>query len=82
MTDSEDQKAVHRSDLRHALEWTLQRTHRVLLVACLLTLAGTGSVLGLLRWQHPYMRWSFAIICWLLAAIVLIRLATHSRRQE
>ena len=80
MTDSEEQRTVHRSDLRYALEWTLQRPHRAVLIVCLLTLAGLGSSLGLLRWQHPYLRWSFAIICWLPAAIVLIRLATQPRR--
>ena len=79
MTNSEEHTVVRRSNLRYALSWTLHRRHRVALVVMLLALAGAGSVLGLLRWQHPYLRWSFAAVCWLVAAFVLFRLAAAMR---
>lgn len=79
MTSIEERKAVRRSDLRYALAWTLHHPYRAALVVILLALAGAGSVFGLLRWQHPYLRWSFAAVCWLVAAFVLIRLAAKLR---
>ena len=79
MTTTDENKAVGRSDLRYALAWTLRRPYRAVFVVVLLALAGAGSVIGILRWQHVYFRWSFAVICWLVAVFVLIKLAAQAR---
>lgn len=78
----EEHHTVRRSDWRNALAWSLQRPYRAAFVVGLLALAGTGSALGLLRWQLPFLRWSFAAICWLAALALLVRLAVRDRKGE
>jgi hypothetical protein len=68
---------VRRSDWRAAFSWIAASRARTLLVALLLTCAGFASVLGLLRWEAPFMRWSFAVICWAVAVFVVARSAWH-----
>lgn len=82
MRDFEDKQPVRRSDLRYALAWTLHSRRRSVVVAILLALAGAASAFGLLRWQGLYLRWSFAVICWLTLAFILIRLSTQHRQQK
>ena len=68
----EDLEPMRRTTLRTALAWTLQRRSHTVLVVLLCALAGISSALGLLRWQHPYARWSFAALCWCVAVIVMV----------
>lgn len=61
---------VRRADPRAALAWIGERPGRVALVVLLLAAAGACSVLGWLRWQQPFARWSFALLCWAAAALL------------
>ena len=82
MRDIEDKQPVRRSDLRYALGWILHSRARAVAAVILLGLAGAGSALGMLRWQGLYFRWSFAVICWLTVAFILIQLSTQHRQQK
>lgn len=77
----EEHNTVRRSDWRSAIAWTLRRRSRTAFVIALLTLAGAGSALGLLRWQPPLLRWSFAAICWLAALGMLVKPALRDRKK-
>ena len=65
-----EHERVRRSDLRYALIWFTATYGRLLFVVVLMLAAGTLSVLGLLTWKEPFMRWSFAALCWGVAAYV------------
>lgn len=82
MRESKDKQPVRRSDFRYALGWILNSRPRAVALAILLMLAGAGSVLGVLRWQGLYPRWSFAVICWLTVAFIVKRLSTQHRQQK
>lgn len=82
MKDAEDAQAVARSAWRAAFAWALQSRTHTALIALLFLLAGIASTLGLLRWQHPYARWSFAVGCWALAVIVLALARIRKQRRH
>ena len=70
MTPPDGSKPVRRSDWRRAILWVSGSSSRARFVAILLAAAGLCSVLGLLRWQGDLARWSFAALCWSMAAVV------------
>ena len=77
----EEHNTVRRSDWRSAIAWTLRRRSRTAFVIALLTLLrGQEAPFGLLRWQPPLLRWSFAAICWLAALGMLVASALRDRK--
>lgn len=68
-----DDTPVRRGDLRAALAWIAASRTRRVLVALLLVCGGAASSLGYLRWQQPVARWSFALLFWILAVVVMWR---------
>jgi len=76
MHDTEEGEPVRRSDWRTALAWISQRRVHTVFVVLLLAAAGIASSIGLLRWQDMITRWSFAILCW----VVAVALAVNARR--
>lgn len=73
MNDPNVPQTVRRSDLRAAIAWTFRSRRNTIFVITLFATAGLSSVLGLLRWQAPFLRWSFAGLCWILVLIVVLR---------
>jgi len=50
---------VHgRSEWRNALKWVLWSWSHTVFIVVLLAIAGIVSVLGLLRWDQSFFRWS------------------------
>ena len=78
----EEHNAVRRSNWRNAFAWSLRRPYRAVFIVVLLAFAGAGSIFGVLRWQLPLLRWSFAAICWLAAIALLIGLVAKGRKEE
>lgn len=68
MTRRPEDEPVSRSDLRYARAWILATRGRIIFVLLLMVAGGVLSVLGLLTPQEPLMRWSFAVLCWGVAA--------------
>ena len=73
MNDPNTPQTVRRSDLRAAVAWTFHSRRNTIFVITLFATAGLGSIFGLLRWQAPFLRWSFTGLCWILVVIVIIR---------
>jgi hypothetical protein len=69
----EETRPVRRSDWRSAIRWVYGSRSRARFVVVLLAAAGICSVLGLLRWQGDLARWSFAALCWSMAAMVALK---------
>jgi hypothetical protein len=67
-----DEPVVRRYNWRSAMAWALHSPRNTVFVVLLFSLAGIASVTGLLRWSAPLPRWSFAILCWLVASAVLL----------
>jgi len=80
MSEPDGRSRVSRSDLRVALAWCTQSSTRAALVVLFLALAGVASALGFLRWHHPYARWSFAVLCWIAAAVVVAAARGRNRQ--
>lgn len=53
-----------RADLRVARDWLRDRLGGAVLVSVVLMASGIASAAGMLRWQAPFARWSFAALCW------------------
>lgn len=71
MTRRPEDAPVSRSDLRHARAWILATRGRITFVVLLMVASGVLSVLGLLTLKEPLMRWSFAVLCWGVAAYLV-----------
>lgn len=65
-------RLVARSDIRYAREWILGRVQHLLFTLALLVAAGALSAMGRLAWQAPLLRWSFALLCWVVAAYLVL----------
>jgi hypothetical protein len=74
----DETRPVRRSDWRSAFLWVSRSRGRARFVVLLLAVAGLCSALGLLRWQGDVARWSFAALCWSVAAVVVL----NSQRRE
>lgn len=73
MSATTPRRTVRRSDWRYAIAWTLKSRANALYVIFLMTAGGSLSALGLLRLQDPAARWSFAVVCWSVALLVVLR---------
>jgi len=62
---------VARWDLRVTAAWLRGHWSRPLYVFALLAFSGLASVMGWLKWQPAFMRWSFAVVCWTAACVVV-----------
>lgn len=71
MIQAKPPRTVQRSNWRYAIHWTLRSRANALSVIVLMIAGGVLSVLDMLRWQNPTVKWSFAIICWSLAVLVV-----------
>lgn len=82
MTTPQPNRPIRRSDGRSAMAWISARKDRTVFVVLLLVVAGLLSAVGLLRWQAPLARGSFAILCWSLAVLVSRKTRRQGRRSS
>lgn len=74
-----DKKTVKRYDLRATMAWLRSTPWAAVFVTLLMLSAGLASIFGWLRWSDPFLRWSFALICWVTAAWVALSTFGESR---
>lgn len=61
---SQDKVPTSRCDLSTTRHFFRSYPSLARVIGLFFIISGVASIAGLLRWQEPFMAWSFALLCW------------------